>query len=1065
MGQKVPGPQPYPVLGTLYELNPLRFKDEASKGSERYGEYYRHVFPGEGAVTMVGSYRLVNELSDQKRFDKRVHASFREIRQFAGNGLFTADTDNLDWQKGHRILMPAFNRVALERMFRDMVDCADQLLLKWSRLPEGEIIDTQEDFTRVTLDTIALTSFSYRFNSFYSSEFHPFVNAFQRNLELTGPRALLPDLFKKLSQRSYDSNTQTAKKFVDELMADRRANPSKPGEEDLLDVMLSAMDAKTKTPLSDENIRDQLLTFLIAGHETTSSLLAFVVYRLLENPEVFAKARTHVDEVLGDRFPTYDDLQKLTYIDEIMFETLRLNPPVWAYAVRPLEKTTIGKDDMHEGYEVDVSDTILILLERLHRDPAVWKDPEAFRPERFNVENGDVIPPNAWKPFGHGQRSCIGRAFALQEAKIIISLLVRHFDVAFADDYELDTSGSLAQKPNNFRITITPRVGHPYLSPGAEVLQNKIGDIFGSTTTAAATTVEPNGEHIDIYVGSNAGICRNLGQELANKGASQGFECQVRDLDDAAANLNPEHLNLIVTSSYEGEPPDNAQEFVSWLTHTDADLSNIRYGVFGVGNIEWVATYQKVPTLIDDALAARGGQRLVERGVGDVHTDYLSPFQDWQDLLWPAVAAATGVELNVGATGSQLSVSTSEAPRTQMLKAADAPGYLNAVVHSCQRVSQDTADISSQKYSIKIGLPAGATYELGDYLDVLPQNSAAQVQRVLNRFGLAADTALTLHDAPEHLPAEQAISAWELLTNFVELAGVAGKRHIQLLAQNCPCPPEAMALEQLAAADYDVEIAAKRRSLLDLVEEYRSVNISFAEFLSALPPLLPRRYSIASSPQEDPSCVQLIFSLVQGPARSGRGEYAGVATSWMAGLEPGAQIHVAVVPGKPEFRGEADLDVPMLLIGAGSGIAPLRAFLIDRGITAAGNTAATSHLYYGCRAPEVDLLCQEEFTPLVETNVLEQHIAFSRAPEIVNDTEVHYAPQLLWEQREQVLRLLEDPRVRIFVCGSAGGFAQDTRAVLGQIAALHYGMDESEAGAALRRFEKDDQRLATDFFS
>lgn len=1079
MTQTVPGPRPFPGVGTLYELNPLYFKDEANKGSQKYGEYYRHVFPGEGPVTFVGSYRLVNELSDQKRFDKRVHASFREIRRFVGNGLFTADTDNIDWQKGHRILMPAFNRVALERMYRNMVDCADQLLLKWKRMPEGEIIDTAEDFTRVTLDTIALTSFSYRFNSFYSAEFHPFVDAFQRNLELTGPRALIPDFLKKLTQATYDKNTATVQEFVDELIRDRQQHPSKPGEEDLLDVMLSAQDATTGTPLSMENVRDQLLTFLIAGHETTSSLLAFTVYRLLSNPHVFQKARDHVDTVLGDRFPEFDDLQNLTYIDEIMFETLRLNPPVWAYAVRPLEKTIIGKDEQHEGYEVDVDETVLILLDRLHRDPEVWNDPETFRPERFNVENGDYIAPNAWKPFGHGQRSCIGRAFALQEAKIILALLVRHFDVEFADpDYELDTSGSLAQKPNDFRIRIFEREGHPYQSPGADAVRLTGGDISGSLQEEEAVAAASNGQTLNIFVGSNAGICRNLAGRLRSMALAQGFATDIYDLDEGINKLSADNVNLIVTSSYEGEPPDNARKFFDWLQQdaTAADVAGVRYAVFGAGNIEWTATYQRVPTLVDQRLHELGATRLQERGAGDVHTDYLSPFEEWNEQLWPVVAEATGTTLQTGVTEDAVEVENLTSSRTSVLRATDTPDYITARVVANEKLSTDKPGLATNKYRIALELPAGQSYHVGDYLDVLPSNPPAVVHRVLQRFGYSPNDQIALKGGSAHLPLHTPIAVADLLSNYCELSVPAGKRQILTLAGRCPCPPEAAALQAFAGDQYEAEIAEKRRSVLDLLEMYRSIDLSFAEFLGMLPPLLPRRYSISSAPLASEHTVSLTYSRVQGPARSGQGEFAGVATNWMAQLQPGTRVSVSVVPAKSDFQGEADLQQPMILIGAGSGMAPLRAFLEQRAaeVAAARNAGeevavAKSLLFFGCHTRESDFLYAEELAQWEQDGIVEVLPAFSRAAETHNGVDVKYISERVWAERETVMELLRTTQARIFVCGDAGGFAADIRAVLRRIVAELEGLDKDAdadaAAAAFRRFEHEEHRLATDFFA
>lgn len=189
MTSTVPGPKALPLIGTAYTINPKNLLHSAEKLGRKYGEIYRHDIPGFPPQYIVSSYRLVDELSDETRFKKMVHPPIQAVKGFAGNGLFTADTDEPDWGKAHRILMPAFSPTALKSMYSDMVDIADQLMLKWSRTRSDADILVTSDFTRLTLDTIALCSFSYRFNSFYSEGFHPFVDAMVSGLAFSGKRA------------------------------------------------------------------------------------------------------------------------------------------------------------------------------------------------------------------------------------------------------------------------------------------------------------------------------------------------------------------------------------------------------------------------------------------------------------------------------------------------------------------------------------------------------------------------------------------------------------------------------------------------------------------------------------------------------------------------------------------------------------------------------------------------------------------------------------------------------------------------------------------------------------
>ena len=282
----IPQPPTRPVVGNLPDI-------DSSKGilgivelAERYGPIVRIQFFNRSIVA-ISSQQLVNEVCDESRFGKVLGVALRQVRQFAGDGLFTADTQEPNWQKAHRILMPAFGPAALKRMFAGMDDIVEQLLLKWERLGPTARIDIPDSTTRLTLDTIALCSFNYRFNSLYREEMHPFVGAMVRALVESGDRARrLPVQNKIMLRRRHQLEEDHALMFevAEQIISDRRRNPSPPGSEDILDTMLSAADPVTGERLSDENIRYQMVTFLIAGHETTSGLLSFTLYELLRHP-------------------------------------------------------------------------------------------------------------------------------------------------------------------------------------------------------------------------------------------------------------------------------------------------------------------------------------------------------------------------------------------------------------------------------------------------------------------------------------------------------------------------------------------------------------------------------------------------------------------------------------------------------------------------------------------------------------------------------------------------------------------------------------------------------------
>ena len=212
-------------------------------------------------------------------------------------------------------------------------------------------------------------------------------------------------------------------KVVDGIIADRRRNPT--DGRDLLNLMLTAVDPETGERLDDVNIRYQVLTFLIAGHETTSGMLTFAFSYLLRNPAVLAQAYAEVDRVLpGDRRPDFADVAKLEVVERILKEALRLWPTAPAFSLAPFEDEVIGG-----RYAMRKDRPVNVFVPGLHRNPKVWPDPDEFDVDRWLPEAEAARHPHAYKPFGNGERACIGRQFAMVEAKIALAMILR----AFAD--------------------------------------------------------------------------------------------------------------------------------------------------------------------------------------------------------------------------------------------------------------------------------------------------------------------------------------------------------------------------------------------------------------------------------------------------------------------------------------------------------------------------------------------------------------------------------------------------------------------------------------------------------
>jgi cytochrome P450/NADPH-cytochrome P450 reductase len=457
-----PGPPGLPFLGNVRAIDLAQPIESLMSLAREYGPIFKLTSPA-GISVVVSGVEEVSEICDDARFDKVITAGLSILAEGPVDaGLFTAHTDDPMWARAHGILMAPFSMQAMRDYMPAMIDIADQLTGKWDRVNPGEEIDVPADMTRLTLDTIALCGFGYRFNSFYRETPHPFVQAMVRVLDESQARIRQLPIQTRLkisAQRQFEEDQAFMASLVDDLIRKRRAMGDAADNTDLLGRMITGIDRQTGLTLPDENIRAQCLTFLIAGHETTSGLLSFAIYFLLEHPECLDRAREEVDRVLGGTLqPTFDQLHELTYVRQVLDEALRLWPTASGFRRHAREDTVIGGG----RYAIPKDLAMMVLSPMLHRDKSIWgEDAEEFNPDHTTPERMSTIPPNAYKPFGTGQRACIGRQFALQEAVLVLGMLLQRFELIKDPNYRLHTKVTLTVKPADFSIQVRRRADRP----------------------------------------------------------------------------------------------------------------------------------------------------------------------------------------------------------------------------------------------------------------------------------------------------------------------------------------------------------------------------------------------------------------------------------------------------------------------------------------------------------------------------------------------------------------------------------------------------------------------------
>lgn len=1034
---RIPMPPALPVVGHLHQIARAGLIGHLLSVSRDFAEGIFKLKFGSRVAVFVTDPDLVSELCDETRFRKMPGPGLRVVRKFAGDGLFTAFSDEPNWGKAHRILLPAFSQRAMKGYFEMMLEVADQLVAKWSRL-SGTDVFVADDMTRFTLDSIAVAGFGHRFASFEREELDSFLEALGRALGESLniiTRMPIQNRFAKKAARQYEADIEEMNTLVDGIIAARRAHPN--GGKDLLNLMLSAIDPETGEGLDDLNIRYQVLTFLIAGHETTSGLLTFAQHLLLRHPHVLAQAYGEVDRVLpGDMRPDYADIARLDVIERILKEAQRLWPTAPIFTLAPYEDEVIGGT-----WTMRKDRPINVFSPGLHRNPQVWPNPDEFDIDRWLPEAEAARHRHAYKPFGNGMRACIGRQFAMVEAKLALAMILRKFAISDPHGYRLRIKETLSIKPDAFTMRVRLRGAHERLSvaPSAPKVE--------ATPVAA---VSGTGQRLTVLYGSSLGTARDIAAEIAERANLDGFETAVRSMDEAllGRHLPENKVIVLVTATYNGRAPDTAVETERALdadTFRQADWTGAKFAVLGIGNSQW-PNYQHFPRRIDAAFAATGATRLLPRAEADGLGDFDGAVARFVRDLWTSLGSVA----EPSTVTSSLSLTMIDTAATRAMALPQHAQQLEIVANDeLVKPADGLWDFAlepprASTRLIRIRLPEGQRYHTGDHVAVYARNAPELVTRVIARLGLAGAAQLRLDGQGgrfHHLPLGATVTVRQLLTDFVELSDTLPRRALAVVAGHTRCPDTRARLAALEAA-YDTEVAARRLSLLALLEAHPAAELALDCLVELSPAIAPRFYSIASSPLDDPHVADLIVGTMAAPAWSGLGEHRGFASGYMQRVAPGYHVFGYIRRPNPPFAPPADPAVPMILIGPGTGFAPLRGFLAERAAQAkAGEATGKSLLFFGCRHPDHDWFCRDEVEAWARDGVVEPFLAFSAVP-------AHpwkFVQDALWAEQERVWAAIQ-AGAQIYLCGDGRFMAPAVRDTLIRIQMQQAG-DEHAQGS------------------
>ncbi len=374
-----------------------------------------------------------------------------KLRRFAGDGVFFVDDP--EWRRQRRMVVPAFQRAKVEAMVPLLVAGADAMLERWEKEHAGGgWFPAMPETSKVALDVVC--------RAMFGSDVREQADAFHQRAVFAASYAQylidhlvpLPLWVPTARNRRMRESLRWSRGFVHGMIDGHRCMDPMP--DDLLGLLLAVRDEETGAALTDEELYDELMTFVNAGHETTAVTLAWALYEIGRDPALRARLEAEVDAVLDGRVPGLAGLARLDLLGRTIRETLRLHPPGWV-----LPRQALEDDDSH-GVRIPKRTIVLISVYFIHRHPEFWSEPERFDPERFRPERDEPRHAMAYLPFGLGGRRCVGEDFALLELRALLARVLQRFRVEVDPDHPVVPKPELTLKPaHDVLLRIEPRRG------------------------------------------------------------------------------------------------------------------------------------------------------------------------------------------------------------------------------------------------------------------------------------------------------------------------------------------------------------------------------------------------------------------------------------------------------------------------------------------------------------------------------------------------------------------------------------------------------------------------------
>jgi len=430
-GETPPGPRGLPVIGNklAFVRDPYGFMTRTAR---QYGDI-AHWEDAGGPIYQLNHPEYIEHVLVQNNENYVKGDDFQNILEpITGNGIL--NSEGAVWRRNRHLIQPAFHPDRIRSYAEMMTDETEAMLSSWA---DGETRLVHEDMMTVTLRIVARALFGVDIDEHVDT----IASALEEFMEATEnlPNLVLPPAIPTPSRRRIQRSRERLDSVVTEMIEKRRADP---GEDDVISMLLDATD-EGGNAMSTDQIRDEVVTLLLAGHETTALSLTLTTYVLSQHPAVEEELVAELDEVLDGRTPTMADLADLTYTERVVKESMRLYPPVPGIVREPVKPDIVG------GYEIPAGATVRMHQWVVHRDPRWYDDPLAFEPDRWTDDFEQSLPKLAYFPFAAGPRRCIGERFAMLEARLLLATIYQRYHLELEPGTDLDLMATVTARPKN----------------------------------------------------------------------------------------------------------------------------------------------------------------------------------------------------------------------------------------------------------------------------------------------------------------------------------------------------------------------------------------------------------------------------------------------------------------------------------------------------------------------------------------------------------------------------------------------------------------------------------------